>query len=36
MNLEKREGMRLRAFLMGDGVQCAISRQMTLEGKYDI
>jgi uncharacterized protein involved in oxidation of intracellular sulfur len=36
MNLAKREGMRLRLFLMGDGVQCAVAKQSTPEGYYNI
>jgi len=36
MNLAKREGVRLRLFLMGDGVQCAIAGQTTPEGYYNI
>ena len=36
MNLAKREGLRLRVFLMGDGVQCAIKGQNTPDGYYNI
>ena len=36
MNLAKREGMRLRVFLMGDGVQCAVAKQTTPEGYYNV
>jgi uncharacterized protein involved in oxidation of intracellular sulfur len=36
MNLMKREGMRVRVFLMGDGVQCAVARQTTPDGYYNI
>jgi uncharacterized protein involved in oxidation of intracellular sulfur len=36
MNLAKREGTRLRVFLMGDGVQCAVARQTTPDGYYNI
>ena len=37
MNLAKREGgMRLRVFLMGDGVQCAVAKQTTPDGYYNI
>ena len=36
MNLAKREGMHLRVFLMGDGVQCATAKQCTPEGYYNI
>ena len=36
MNLANKEGMRLRVFLMGDGVQCAVAKQNTLEGYYNV
>jgi uncharacterized protein involved in oxidation of intracellular sulfur len=36
LNLIKREGVRVRVFLMGDGVQCALARQNTPEGYYNI
>ncbi len=36
LNLVKREGVTVRVFLMGDGVQCAVSRQTTPEGYYNI
>jgi uncharacterized protein involved in oxidation of intracellular sulfur len=36
MNLAKREGEHLRVFLMGDGVQCAVARQTTPDGYYNI
>jgi uncharacterized protein involved in oxidation of intracellular sulfur len=36
MNLMKREGMRVRVLLMGDGVQCAVARQTTPDGYYNI
>ena len=32
INLAKREGMRLRVFLMDDGVQCAVAKQTTPDG----
>jgi uncharacterized protein involved in oxidation of intracellular sulfur len=36
MNLAKREGEHLRVFLMGDGVQCAVAKQTTPDGYYNI
>jgi len=36
MNLAKREGMHPRVFLMGDGVQCAVAKQTTPDGYYNI
>jgi uncharacterized protein involved in oxidation of intracellular sulfur len=36
MNLAKREGMRLRVFMMGDGVHCAAAKQITLYGYYNV
>ena len=36
LNLVKREGVQVRVFLMGDGVQCAVARQNTPEGYYNI
>ncbi len=36
MNLAKREGTRVRVFLMGDGVQCAVAKQTTPDGYYNI
>jgi uncharacterized protein involved in oxidation of intracellular sulfur len=36
LNLVKREGVKVRVFLMGDGVQCAAARQNTPEGYYNI
>jgi uncharacterized protein involved in oxidation of intracellular sulfur len=36
LNLVRREGAQVRVFLMGDGVQCAVSRQTTPEGYYNI
>jgi uncharacterized protein involved in oxidation of intracellular sulfur len=36
MNVAKREGMKVRVFLMGDGVQCAIKGQDTPQGYYNI
>ncbi|MEW6403400.1 MAG: DsrE family protein [Chloroflexota bacterium] len=36
MNLAKREGTYVRVFLMGDGVQCAVKRQDTPQGYYNI
>ena len=36
LNLIKREGVRVRIFLMGDGVQCALAHQNTPEGYYNI
>jgi uncharacterized protein involved in oxidation of intracellular sulfur len=35
LNLVKREGTHIRVFLMGDGVNCAIAGQKTLEGYYN-
>jgi uncharacterized protein involved in oxidation of intracellular sulfur len=36
LNLAKREGVHVRVFLMGDGVQCAVAHQNTPEGYYNI
>jgi uncharacterized protein involved in oxidation of intracellular sulfur len=36
MNLAKREGTHVRVFLLGDGVQCAVKRQDTPQGYYNI
>lgn len=36
MNLLKREDAKVRVFLVGDGVQCALRGQETHEGYYNI
>ena len=36
MNLAKREEAQVRVFLIGDGVQCAITGQETPTGFYNI
>ena len=36
MNLAKRDETRVRVFLIGDGVQCAIKGQDTPQGYYNI
>jgi uncharacterized protein involved in oxidation of intracellular sulfur len=36
LNLVKRQEAEIRVFLMGDGVQCAVTRQTTPEGYYNI
>ena len=36
MNPAKREGTHVRMFLMGDGVQCAVGKQSTPNGYYNI
>ena len=36
MNLTKREGTHVRIFLMGDGVQCAVAKQSTPNGYYNV
>jgi uncharacterized protein involved in oxidation of intracellular sulfur len=36
LNLVKRENVHVRVFLMGDGVQCAVSSQSTPDGYYNI
>ncbi len=36
LNLIKRPQASVRVFLIGDGVQCAIARQETHEGYYNI
>lgn len=36
MNLVKREGTKIRVFLLGDGVQCAVKGQDTPQGYYNI
>lgn len=36
MNVVKREGTKVRVFLMGDGVQCAVKGQETPQGYYNV
>ena len=36
LNLVKREGVKVKAFLMADGVFCARKNQKTPEGYYNI
>jgi len=36
LNLVKRTDVRVRVFLIGDGVQCAVAGQKTPEGYYNI
>jgi len=36
MNVAKREAAFVRIFLIGDGVQCAVSSQETPKGYYNI
>jgi uncharacterized protein involved in oxidation of intracellular sulfur len=36
LNLAKRPDISLRVFLLGDGVLCAVTRQVTPEGYYNI
>jgi uncharacterized protein involved in oxidation of intracellular sulfur len=36
LNLVKREAAQVRVFLVGDGVQCALARQITPDGYYNI
>ena len=36
MNLAKRPETYVRIFLMGDGVQCAVRRQETPQGYYNV
>ena len=36
MNLVKREGVQVRVFLIGDGVNCALSGQKTPDGHYNV
>jgi len=36
MNLSKREGTHVRMFLMGDGMQCAVAKQSTPNGYYNV
>lgn len=36
MNVAKREGTKVRVFLMGDGVQCAVKGQETPQGYYNM
>lgn len=36
MKLVKRESVKVRVFLIGDGVQCALRGQETHEGYYNI
>lgn len=36
LNLVKRDECEVRVFLMGDGVNCAISQQKTPDGYYNI
>ncbi len=36
LNLTRREGTRVRVFLMGDGIHCAVATQKTPEGYYNV
>ena len=36
MNLAKRESVKVRLFLIGDGVQCALRGQTTPDGFYNV
>ena len=36
MNLTKQADVSVRMFLIGDGVQCAVARQQTPQGYYNI
>lgn len=36
MNLVKHEGTRVRVFLLGDAVHCAVKNQSTPQGYYNI
>jgi uncharacterized protein involved in oxidation of intracellular sulfur len=36
INVAKREGMLVRVFLMGDAVQCAVAKQKTPDGYYNV
>ncbi|HNS37852.1 MAG TPA: DsrE family protein [Anaerolineaceae bacterium] len=36
LNLVKQEEVHVRMFLMGDAVQCAVARQVTPDGYYNI
>lgn len=36
MNISKREGIKLRVFLVGDGVLCVIKGQRTPDGYYNL
>jgi uncharacterized protein involved in oxidation of intracellular sulfur len=36
MNLAKRESVKVRVFLIGDGVQCALRGQETPQGYYNV
>jgi uncharacterized protein involved in oxidation of intracellular sulfur len=36
LNLAKRSEARVRVFLMGDGVNCAVAGQKTPEGYYNV
>lgn len=36
MNLPKLEGIHVRMFLIGDGIQCAMAKQCTANGYYNI
>jgi uncharacterized protein involved in oxidation of intracellular sulfur len=36
MNLARRDGVSVRAFLIGDGVQCAVQGQETPDGYFNI
>ena len=36
MNLAKRETAKVRLFLIGDGVQCALKGQNTPDGYYNV
>lgn len=35
MNLAKRDSAKVRVFLIGDGVQCAVQNQETPKGYYN-
>jgi hypothetical protein len=35
MNMARREGTKVRVFLVGDGVQCAVKGQDTPQGYYN-
>ncbi|HEX8990045.1 MAG TPA: DsrE family protein [Anaerolineales bacterium] len=36
LNLSRREGNRVRVFLMGDGINCAVAAQKTPDGYYNV
>jgi uncharacterized protein involved in oxidation of intracellular sulfur len=36
LNLAKREQVQVRVFMVGDGVNCAIAKQTTPDGYYNI